>query len=65
VVTLLITRGWKLGRRDVHDVVRSLSFEQKRVMKLVKAIREGRILPYKAPEEREDKEEELINRSMA
>ncbi|KAJ5243729.1 hypothetical protein N7489_003825 [Penicillium chrysogenum] len=35
--------------------------EQKRVMKLVKAIREGRILPYKAPEEREDKEEELIN----
>jgi ribosome biogenesis protein ERB1 len=29
--------------------------------KLVKAIREGRILPYKAPEEREDKEEELIN----
>ncbi|KAJ5922962.1 hypothetical protein N7516_010665 [Penicillium verrucosum] len=35
--------------------------EQKRVMKLVKAIREGRILPYKAPEEREDKDEELIN----
>ena len=35
--------------------------EQKRVMKLVKAIREGRILPYKAPEDREDKEEELIN----
>ncbi|KAJ5429152.1 hypothetical protein N7491_006168 [Penicillium cf. griseofulvum] len=35
--------------------------EQKRVMKLVKAIREGRILPYKAPEEREEKDEELIN----
>ncbi|CAI7583056.1 unnamed protein product [Penicillium glandicola] len=35
--------------------------EQKRVMKLVKAIREGRILPYKAPEDREEKDEELIN----
>ncbi|KAJ5353386.1 hypothetical protein N7452_002360 [Penicillium brevicompactum] len=35
--------------------------EQKRVMKLVKAIREGRILPYKAPEDKEDKEEALIN----
>ncbi|KAI1261776.1 BOP1NT domain-containing protein [Xylariaceae sp. FL1019] len=32
--------------------------EQKRVMKLVKAIREGRILPYKSPEEREKEEEE-------
>ncbi|KAJ5297944.1 hypothetical protein PENANT_c012G05494 [Penicillium antarcticum] len=35
--------------------------EQKRVMKLVKAIREGRILPYKAPEEKDEKEEEIIN----
>ncbi|KAI0515194.1 BOP1NT domain-containing protein [Xylaria bambusicola] len=36
--------------------------EAKRVMKLVKAIREGRILPYKPPEEREkeqDEEEEV------
>jgi len=32
--------------------------EQKRVMKLVRAIREGRILPYKPPEEREKEEEE-------
>lgn len=32
--------------------------EQKRIMKLVKAIREGRIQPYKAPEEREREEEE-------
>ncbi|OOQ90968.1 Ribosome biogenesis protein erb1 [Penicillium brasilianum] len=35
--------------------------EAKRVMKIVKAIREGRILPYRPPEEREEKEEELIN----
>ncbi|KAH9998056.1 ribosome biogenesis protein erb1 [Xylariaceae sp. FL0662B] len=32
--------------------------EAKRVMKLVKAIREGRILPYKPPEEREREKEE-------
>ncbi|KAI1335675.1 ribosome biogenesis protein erb1 [Xylariaceae sp. FL0016] len=32
--------------------------EQKRVMKLVKAIKEGRILPYKPPEEREREEED-------
>jgi ribosome biogenesis protein ERB1 len=32
--------------------------EQKRVMKLVRAIREGRILPYKPPEEREKEEDE-------
>ncbi|KAJ8109291.1 hypothetical protein ONZ43_g6177 [Nemania bipapillata] len=32
--------------------------EAKRVMKLVKAIREGRILPYKPPEEREKEQEE-------
>ncbi|KAI0482612.1 ribosome biogenesis protein erb1 [Xylariaceae sp. FL0804] len=32
--------------------------EAKRVMKLVKAIREGRILPYKPPEEREREQEE-------
>jgi ribosome biogenesis protein ERB1 len=32
--------------------------EQKRVMKLVRAIKEGRILPYKPPEEREKEEEE-------
>ncbi|KAI0023001.1 ribosome biogenesis protein erb1 [Xylariomycetidae sp. FL0641] len=32
--------------------------EQKRIMKLVKAIREGRILPYKPPEEREREKEE-------
>jgi ribosome biogenesis protein ERB1 len=35
--------------------------EQKRVMKLVKAIREGHILPYKAPEDKEEQDEELIN----
>lgn len=35
--------------------------EAKRVMKLVKAIREGRILPYRPPEEREEKEEDIIN----
>lgn len=33
-------------------------YEQKRIMKLVRAIREGRILPYKPPEEREKEEEE-------
>ncbi|KAK3394164.1 NUC169 domain-containing protein [Podospora didyma] len=32
--------------------------EAKQVMKLVRAIREGRILPYKPPEEREREEEE-------
>lgn len=32
--------------------------EAKRVMKIVRAIREGRILPYKAPEERGEEEEE-------
>jgi len=32
--------------------------EAKRVMKLVRAIREGRIQPYKPPEEREREEEE-------
>ncbi|KAI1428165.1 BOP1NT domain-containing protein [Xylaria sp. FL1777] len=32
--------------------------EAKRVMKLVKAIREGRILPYKPPEEREKEQDE-------
>ncbi|KAI1852342.1 hypothetical protein JX266_002520 [Neoarthrinium moseri] len=32
--------------------------EQKRIMKIVKAIRAGRILPYKPPEERKDEEEE-------
>lgn len=32
--------------------------EQKRIMKIVKAIREGRILPYKPPEEREREEDE-------
>ena len=35
--------------------------EAKRVMKLVKAIREGRILPYKPPSETEEKVEDLIN----
>ncbi|CZR61171.1 probable Ribosome biogenesis protein erb1 [Phialocephala subalpina] len=33
--------------------------EAKRVMKLVRAIREGRILPYKPPEGREEEEEEI------
>ncbi|POS88182.1 ribosome biogenesis protein erb1 [Erysiphe pulchra] len=33
--------------------------EAKRVMKIVRAIREGRILPYRPPEER-DKDEEII-----
>lgn len=32
--------------------------EAKKIMKLVRAIREGRILPYKPPEEREKEEEE-------
>ncbi|PQE25911.1 ribosome biogenesis erb1 protein [Rutstroemia sp. NJR-2017a BBW] len=32
--------------------------EAKRVMKIVRAIREGRILPYRPPEERENEEEE-------
>lgn len=32
--------------------------EAKRVMKMVKAIREGRILPYKPPEEREEEDDE-------
>lgn len=32
--------------------------EQKRVMKIVRAIKEGRIQPYKAPEDREDEEED-------
>ncbi|KAI5308710.1 Ribosome biogenesis protein erb1, partial [Ascosphaera atra] len=35
--------------------------EAKRVMKIVRAIREGRILPYKPPEEREEKEEDVQN----
>ncbi|OJJ83339.1 ribosome biogenesis protein ERB1 [Aspergillus glaucus CBS 516.65] len=34
--------------------------EAKRVMKIVKAIREGRILPYKAPEEREEEDPNVI-----
>ena len=32
--------------------------EAKRIMKIVRAIREGRILPYKPPQEREEEEEE-------
>ncbi|QSZ28943.1 hypothetical protein DSL72_003450 [Monilinia vaccinii-corymbosi] len=32
--------------------------EAKRIMKIVRAIREGRILPYKPPQERKDEEEE-------
>ncbi|KAJ5289426.1 uncharacterized protein N7443_009679 [Penicillium atrosanguineum] len=35
--------------------------EQKRVMKLVKAIRDGRIQPYRPPEEREEKDDDLVN----
>lgn len=35
--------------------------EQKRVMKLVKAIRDGRIQPYVPPEERKEEEEDLVN----
>ncbi|PYI18750.1 putative ribosome biogenesis protein Erb1 [Aspergillus japonicus CBS 114.51] len=34
--------------------------EAKRVMKLVKAIREGRILPYKPPSEQEEEDKDLI-----
>ncbi|KAI0134010.1 BOP1NT domain-containing protein [Xylariales sp. AK1849] len=34
--------------------------EQVRIMKLVRAIRDGRILPYKTPEEREDDEDEQV-----
>ncbi|KAF2856052.1 eukaryotic ribosome biogenesis protein-like protein 1 [Plenodomus tracheiphilus IPT5] len=33
--------------------------EAKRVMKIVKAIREGRIQPYKAPEERDEEQDEF------
>ena len=33
--------------------------EAKRVMKLVRAIREGRIMPYKPPEEQEDEEQNI------
>ncbi|CAL3963743.1 unnamed protein product [Diplocarpon coronariae] len=33
--------------------------EAKRIMKIVRAIREGRILPYRPPEEREDDNEEI------
>lgn len=35
--------------------------EQKRVMKIVRAIREGRILPYKPPTEEEEQDQELQN----
>jgi ribosome biogenesis protein ERB1 len=35
--------------------------EAKRVMKIVKAIREGRIQPYRPPEERDETEEEQVN----
>lgn len=35
--------------------------EAKRVMKIVKAIREGRILPYKPPSEENEKDPDLIN----
>lgn len=35
--------------------------EAKRVMKIVKAIREGRILPYKPPSEEDEKDPDLIN----
>lgn len=35
--------------------------EQKRVMKLVKAIRDGRIQPYVPPEERKEEEDDLVN----
>jgi ribosome biogenesis protein ERB1 len=34
-------------------------YEAVKIMKLVRAIREGRILPYKPPEEREEEEEEV------
>ncbi|PBP18665.1 ribosome biogenesis protein erb1 [Diplocarpon rosae] len=33
--------------------------EAKRIMKIVRAIREGRILPYRPPEEQENEEEEI------
>ena len=33
--------------------------EAKRIMKIVRAIREGRILPYRPPEEQEEQEEEI------
>ncbi|KAH7403364.1 putative ribosome biogenesis protein erb1 [Cadophora sp. MPI-SDFR-AT-0126] len=33
--------------------------EAKRIMKIVRAIREGRILPYRPPEEKEEEEEEV------
>ncbi|KAF2461205.1 NUC169 domain-containing protein [Lineolata rhizophorae] len=36
-------------------------YEHKRIMKMVKAIREGRIKPYRPPEEQEDKEEDVFN----
>ncbi|KAE9975533.1 Ribosome bioproteinsis protein erb1 [Venturia inaequalis] len=35
--------------------------EAKRVMKIVRAIREGRIQPYKPPAEQEEEEEDVIN----
>ncbi|RDW75054.1 ribosome biogenesis protein ERB1 [Coleophoma cylindrospora] len=35
--------------------------EAKRVMKIVRAIREGRILPYRPPEEREQEEDEDVH----
>jgi ribosome biogenesis protein ERB1 len=35
--------------------------EAKRVMKIVRAIREGRILPYRPPEEREEEEDEEVH----
>ncbi|KAI9928542.1 Ribosome biogenesis protein erb1 [Aspergillus wentii] len=35
--------------------------EAKRVMKIVKAIREGRILPYKPPKEGDEEDNDLIN----
>ncbi|KAE8147241.1 ribosome biogenesis protein erb1 [Aspergillus avenaceus] len=35
--------------------------EAKRVMKIVKAIREGRILPYKPPSDDDDKNKDIIN----
>lgn len=35
--------------------------EAKRIMKIVRAIREGRILPYRPPEEREEEEDEEVH----
>ncbi|KIW06526.1 uncharacterized protein PV09_02958 [Verruconis gallopava] len=35
--------------------------EAKRVMKIVKAIKEGRIKPYRPPEEQEDEDDKVIN----